>query len=57
MAKDLQVDGCRIHGNCDALSEAIELIAEKDMTKFVCFFATLKFKLHHVFETHGVSMR
>jgi len=54
---DLQVDGCHIHGNCDALAEAIDLDEEKHLTKFICFLATLKFKLYHVYETPDLSPR
>lgn len=49
------VDGCKTHGNCNAMDEAIDLDDEKALTQFLCFLATLKFRLYHVYETPEVS--
>jgi len=49
------VDGCKTHGNCNAMDEAIDLDDEKSLTQFMCFLATLKFRLYHVYETPEVS--
>lgn len=53
----LKVDGCKTHGNCDIKTGTIELDGEPQLTQFVCFLATLKFRLYHVYETPEVSSR
>jgi hypothetical protein len=50
-----KVDGCKVHGNCNPKEEAIDLDEQKNFTQFLCFLATLKFKLYHVYETPEVS--
>lgn len=53
--ENLKVDGCKVHGNCNAADEMIELKEERIFTQYMCFLATLKFKLYHVYETPEVS--
>jgi len=54
---EMSTNGCRWHGTCDIKADTIDLEGEENLTKFVCFLATLKFKLYHVYDTPDVSLR
>ena len=48
----LSADGCNVHGGINVQEETLGL--DDDVEKFIqfiCFLATLKFKLHHIYST------
>ena len=39
------VDGCKVHGNCEQGENVLDFNMEEAFTKFICFIATLWFRL------------
>jgi hypothetical protein len=51
----LRPEICKIYGQFDTKKGLIDLSEEEHFIQFICFLASLKFKLHHVFQTPETS--
>ena len=50
--QSLSAEGCNVHGTINIKQETFALDDDPEkFIQFICFLATLKFKLHHIFNT------
>lgn len=55
--QQVKVRSCSVHGQININQETFSLDDDPEkFIQFICFLATLKFKLHHIFNTADLSL-